>query len=110
MADAHGDNRVEEKTQAGRAGETATGLVEKARDAAGEALHKGKELATTAVGAVRDTASDVAEGVGDAAHAVRERAGDMVDGLGSLIRRNPLPALLLGVGLGFLLGRGLGGR
>ena len=50
------------------------------------------------------------EGFSDAGHAIREMAGEAVNSLGSLIRRNPIPAVLLGVGFGFLLGQTLSGR
>lgn len=46
---------------------------------------------------------------------VMERASDMgsalqsaPDGVSDLIRRYPIPALLIGLGVGFLVGRGLG--
>jgi hypothetical protein len=98
-------------------------LTEKASDLACEAGHQ----AERAVGAVGSGMQSLAENirahspesgvVGSAAATVAdtlERGGryveteglrGMAEDLTNLIRRNPIPALLIGVGLGFLLAR-----
>lgn len=38
-------------------------------------------------------------------HGVGDMAGDMASELSTMIRRNPLPAVLIGIGVGFLLAR-----
>jgi len=35
----------------------------------------------------------------------QEGLGGLVEDLGSIIKRNPLPAVLVGIGVGFLIGR-----
>lgn len=83
---------VKEKTKdvASGAGELVSGAKEKvhewasaAADVAGQAKDKAQELATTAV----------------------HRVKDLGQGLTDLIRRYPLPALLVGFGIGFLASR-----
>jgi uncharacterized protein YjbJ (UPF0337 family) len=90
-------------------------------------------VAATATGAARDVASRVAETTRTAAAQAQERARaaatavtDTVAGAGTyvrergvqavpedlvgLIRRYPVPALLIGLGIGFVLGRSVGTR
>lgn len=76
--------------------------VEKAKDAAGavadyagQAQEKVQEWASTA----KEYASDAYDRTGEAL----QYAGDETT---NLIRRYPIPALLIGFGIGFLLGRG----
>lgn len=114
--------------------EAAGAVVEKAKEAAGDALRAGQNAAQ-AVGHAADTAtSKVGEGLQSLGHTVRERGPDngmlgsatqsvagsleqggrylqqeglsgVTDDLTNLIKRNPIPALLVGIGLGFLLAR-----
>jgi hypothetical protein len=96
---------------------------QKVQDAAHAAGHKAED-ATAALGSTMKSAADKVrenaphEGMlGRGAEAVAstlERGGDylrernlsgMADDMTELIRRNPLPAVLLGIGFGFLLGR-----
>jgi hypothetical protein len=110
-------------TVAGRAQEAASAVRDKASDLASAAGQRA-ESATAAAGSgmrsvagtLRDTGTN--EGLfGSAKSAAAdalERTGryveeeglrGMTNDLAELIRRNPIPALLLGVGLGFLLAR-----
>jgi uncharacterized protein YjbJ (UPF0337 family) len=85
----------------GRMTETATSsaqeLASEATKTAGEVGIKAQKMAATAASAVSDTVT---------------RAGqylpEVPSGLAGLIRRYPVPSLMLGMGLGFLLGRSLG--
>ena len=94
---------------------------------------KSAGVAATVTGAAQDVASRVTEVAGTAATKAQEMAGsaatavsDTVAGVGSyvqdkgvqglsadlttLIRRYPVPALLIGLGIGFVLARTLGTR
>jgi len=94
--------------------------------AASTVKEKAKDLASGAsdmAGNLRDTARDWASSAGDKAqHAwestrdeARHLAGQVAhsaenawDGLGNVIRRNPVPSLLIALGVGFMLGSSLG--
>jgi hypothetical protein len=87
-------------SQVGRLGEaaasTAQGLMSGLTKTASEAGATAQKMATTAATTVSDTVI---------------RAGtylpEVPSGLAELIRRHPVPSLLVGMGLGFLLGRSL---
>jgi ElaB/YqjD/DUF883 family membrane-anchored ribosome-binding protein len=94
--------------------------------AASTVKEKAKDLASGAsdmASQVRDTARDWASSAADKAqHAwestrdeTRHLAGQVAhtaenawDGLGDVIRRNPVPSLLIALGVGFMLGSSLG--
>jgi ElaB/YqjD/DUF883 family membrane-anchored ribosome-binding protein len=105
--------------------DTATGVMDRARDVAGNVADKARDVA----GNVADTARDWAAG---AVGAVKDNAAvnkaeeyvseawetgsryfqehnfkDMAEDVAGVIRRNPIPAMLIGVGLGFILARSL---
>jgi len=90
--------RTSEASQAGPLGEAARGAAQGFASAvtqtASEAGTTAQKLATTAATTVGDTVA---------------RAGrylpEIPSGLGDFIRRHPLPSLVVGMGLGFLLGR-----
>lgn len=74
----------------------------------------GQSTAEGVLGTIKETAQDwassAAETAGSAWEATRHgaqqfasQAGDVWDDFGGLIRRYPVPALLIGVGIGFLL-------
>ena len=95
---------------ADRAGELAGQAREKVGDLAGQARDKVGDLA----GQARDRLGDwtgninterVQRFASDAYEAVGEHAGDFGREVASLVRRHPLPAILVGFGLGLLLGR-----
>jgi ElaB/YqjD/DUF883 family membrane-anchored ribosome-binding protein len=97
-------------------GEEPETLKDKAKDAVAEAADKVKELAAAA----RDKAKDVAAATGELTAQAKERvqewtvtAADKTEGavqdlaqeLTSLVRRYPIPSLLVGFAVGFLLAR-----
>jgi len=114
--------------------DVASNVADKARSVAGAVAEKAQNLGS-AVGDRADSAvSSVGGGMQSLGHTIRERgpqegvlgsAASTVGGalessgryleeqglsgiaedLGNLIKRNPIPAMLLGVGLGFLLAR-----
>ena len=112
----------------GATGHGATGLKDKAQDAMSNITDKASELASNvadqaraAVGAVSDKASDIASTIGDQAKQAAGKVGDtweagrsyvadhgiqgMAEDVGDLVRRYPLPSILLGFCCGFLLAR-----
>jgi ElaB/YqjD/DUF883 family membrane-anchored ribosome-binding protein len=118
------------------AGSMASNLGQKAQDTASSLSHSASDLASSAGQRAREAASSVGSGMQGVAHTLREnlphegmmgRASSavadtlensgryiqeegfsgMMDDLSGVIRRNPIPAVLVGLGLGFLLGRTL---
>jgi hypothetical protein len=116
--------------------EAATGLVEKAKDVASNVGQAVGGVATNVGHKVDEAAGSVGSGmhnlgekmrekgpesgfIGKASQAVantleeggrylqEKRLSGMAEDLAGVIRRNPIPALLIGVGLGFLLARTL---
>jgi len=88
-----------------RTKDLASNVAETAQDAASAVANKVEGMAAT----VSDTASCAAAKVGDTWQAgseyVQEKAGDMFEEMTILIRRHPIPALLVGFGIGFMLAR-----
>jgi hypothetical protein len=125
-------NRMEEMKNRGE--EAATGLMEKARETASEA-YKQAGQAVSAVGEKAESAASAVGGrmtslagtirekmphegmLGTASESVAstlesggrylevEGFSGMLDDVGNLIRRNPLPAFFIGIGIGFFLAR-----
>ena len=129
MAEAKGKSEeatAREKTPGGEAGAgtrgTAQSAGEKAKeatsgmvDAAKEKMHNMAAGASELVEKAKDTAEEWASSVEDAAFEAKDRAqemasavgdkmGDLGQELSALVRRHPVPAVLMGVGVGFLLG------
>ena len=119
---------------ADRAKEIAGNVGDKAREMASNAMDRAKDAAsnlgkkaeggldtvgsglTSAAGTIRENLPDdgmlhnvgtrVAEGLESGGRYLQEEGfSGMADDLTDLIRRNPIPALLVGVGVGFLLAR-----
>ena len=93
-------------------GEKASGVVDRARDVASNAADTARDWASGAV----DTGRDVVNKAGDYVQEAWESGSqylhdhsfrDMADDVAGVIRRNPIPALLVGIGLGFILGRSM---
>jgi hypothetical protein len=99
--------------------------TQKVSDAASTVGHKAED-ATSSLGSGLQTAADkvreklphegmlgraseaVAGALDRSGHYIEERnISGMAEDMTAIIRRNPIPAVLLAVGLGFLLGRGL---
>jgi hypothetical protein len=118
----------------GKAQEQASGVMDKAKQAAGTVADKAKDVAsavgqkaesaTEAVGSgmqsfagtIRDkgpqsgilggAASGVASALDTSGRYLEEHGlSGMAEDVTNLIRKNPIPAMLIGVGLGFLLAR-----
>jgi len=113
---------------------TAGNVADQARDIAGNVVDKAKDIASTVGQRAEDGLGAVGSGMSNLAGTVREHTGGtgmlhdvgervaagletgghylseqgfkgMADDLTDLIRRNPIPALLVGIGVGFLLAR-----
>lgn len=94
VADTQGTSRIGHLAES--ATSTAQEVASEVRKTAGEAGAAAQKMATTAATTVSDTVT---------------RAGaylpELPGGLAELIRRYPVPSLIVGMGLGFLLGRTL---
>jgi ElaB/YqjD/DUF883 family membrane-anchored ribosome-binding protein len=97
-----GEQRDKKEASAGGAVETVKESVKDmaaaVADATGQAKEKVQQWSSTAVAEVKDRAHELASVAAD-------KAEDVSKEFTGLIRRYPLPALLVGCGLGFLLGR-----
>jgi len=117
------------------AGQSAVaGVTDKARELSGDAMRAGQQAAQSVGNAAENATTRVGEGMQNLAQTVRQRVPDsgvlgsaadtvastleqggryiqseglsgMSDDLTNLIKRNPIPALLVGIGFGFLLAR-----
>jgi len=101
----------------------ASNVMHKAEDAASFLGHKADD-ATTSVGkgfeslggAIREHTPKALSGAGDAIAETLEHSGqyleqhnlkEMGEDVTNMIRRNPIPAVLIGIGVGFLLARAI---
>jgi hypothetical protein len=109
-------------------------MMEKARNVASDVARQAGEAASNVGRRAEDATSAVGSGMQSLAGTLREKApregvlgtasstmarglesggrylqeegfGGMVDDLSGVIRRNPIPAVLIGVGIGFLMAR-----
>jgi hypothetical protein len=115
--------------------DAAYNVADKARQAASGVADKARDVASTAGSKADQAFGKVGEGLKSAAGTLREHAPEgmlgsatnrvadtldssgrylqdegltgIVGDLGNLIRRNPVPALLIGLGIGFLIARSL---
>jgi len=113
---------------AGKAKDAASGLADRAKDAASYAGQKAED-ATSAVGSgmkslagqvrqnapqegvLGSAASSVAGALDSTGRYISEQGmSGMADDFTGLIRRNPIPALLIGVAFGFLIARATSSR
>jgi len=111
-----------------KASDVASAVSHKASDAASAIGHRAED-ATAAVGHGMQTAADkvrekgpsegmlgnasrtVADAMDNAGKYVEDRnLSGMMDDVTNLVKRNPIPALLLGLGVGFLIGRLISSR
>ena len=90
------------------AGDAGSGIVQAVADKAGDLADQGKR----AVGQVMEGAQHAGEKVqrwaGDAYETTTKAVGDATENVSGLIRRHPLPAVLIGFGVGLIIGRLLG--
>jgi uncharacterized protein YjbJ (UPF0337 family) len=89
---------------AAAATEAAQGVASRVSETAGTAATKAQEVAGSAATAVTETVAGVRTYVQD--KGVQGLSGDLTE----LIRRYPVPALLVGLGIGFVLARTIGTR
>jgi len=123
-------------TFADKAKDTAGNVADKAKDAMSSAADRARDMGKSAVNAADSATARVGSSIESAADKLRdkgphegmmgtatskvadtlERGGrylqeegltGMADDLTGLIKRNPIPALLLGIGIGYLIGRAL---
>jgi len=84
-----------------RAGEAVSGIGEQMENLAERIRERGPEE-----GVLGSTASSLAEGLEAGGRYLQEQDfSDMVDDVAAMVRRYPLQAVLVGIGIGFLLGR-----
>src|SRR5262249_4786584 len=93
-------------------GQSAAGVAEKAKETGSQAIEKAKDMGSQVLEKAKDYASSAAEKASETyeagRHYVTERGiRGMTDDVAEVIRRNPLPAVLVGLGIGFLLARAL---
>jgi hypothetical protein len=104
LASSAGDKASELASSAGQKVEDATAaLGEKVKSMAGTLRDRGPHegMLGSASGAVADTLDHAGR------YLQEEGLGGMAEDLTELIRRNPIPALLIGVGIGFLLAKAI---
>jgi ElaB/YqjD/DUF883 family membrane-anchored ribosome-binding protein len=107
------------------AGHMTSNVMDKAKDVAGNAMDKAKDVAHSAADMakqakdkVQDWAHSAADGLGHAKDVVADYAGEAYDKsaeyvqfagkeMTTFIRRYPIPAILIGLGVGFLLGKAM---
>lgn len=110
-----------------KARDVATNVVDRAKDMASSAADTARDWASNAGERASGAMGAVGTGIGSIAGTVRENVpggeyvaeaiesgtryfqehsfGDMAEDVAGVIRRNPIPALLVGVGIGFLIAR-----
>jgi uncharacterized protein YjbJ (UPF0337 family) len=94
---ASGVSRVIETAQ-----ETAHNVASSLAETAGEVKTQAQTAASTAATAVADTVAGAASSIRETS--VQDLAGNLTD----LIRRHPIPSLLIGLGVGFVLAQIVG--
>jgi ElaB/YqjD/DUF883 family membrane-anchored ribosome-binding protein len=70
-----------------------------------QAKEKVKDWTSDAADTARQASDKVQKWAGDAYDATAEKVGDFGQEMTSLIRKHPIPSLLIGFGVGLLLGR-----
>lgn len=88
-----------------RAKDAAANVADRAGDVAGTVRDKAGEWAGDARDAVQHAGERVQRWAGDAYDATAEQVGDFGKEVTNLVRKHPIPALLIGFGVGLLLGR-----
>jgi hypothetical protein len=81
---------------------TAQDVASRLTEAAGGVTAKAQETASTAASTVTDTVK------GTGAYLQGKDMGQITGDLTALVQRYPIPSLLIGLGIGYLLGRSLG--
>jgi len=95
---------VSDTSATSRSGRLAEAATSSAQELASEATKTASEVGTMA----QKMATTAATTVSDTVTRAGQYLPEVPNGLADLIRRHPVPALMVGLGLGFLLGRSLG--
>jgi ElaB/YqjD/DUF883 family membrane-anchored ribosome-binding protein len=93
------------KNAADRVKENAQHVADKAGEYASQAREKVADWAGGAGDAARQAGEKVQRWAGDAYSATSDAMGDFGKELTTMIRKHPLPSVLIGFGIGLLLGR-----
>jgi ElaB/YqjD/DUF883 family membrane-anchored ribosome-binding protein len=93
------------KGAADRVKENAQHVADKAGEYASQARDKVAEWASGAGDAAKQAGEKVQRWAGDAYDATSDAMGDFGKEISSMIRKHPLPSVLIGFGIGLLLGR-----
>jgi len=107
------DVKAKAQETAHEAKDVVTAGVEKAKELASAGVDKAKELGRAALDRADDAVTSVGSGVRTVGDTIEQGGryleerdlGGMASDFGSLIRRNPVPAVLVGICVGFLLAR-----
>jgi len=83
-------------------GESNGGMIDSATEMASNAASSATEMASNAASAASQMASDTVSSAGQMASSAGETAMDAGSGILDLIQQNPVPAALVGIGLGWL--------
>ena len=100
-----GDTVHQATDLAGAVGEKAHGVAAAIAECAGHAKESVRQVASHTAESVAHAKDKVVNWAADAAHHPGEYLKAGGNELTSLIRRYPIPAILVGVGIGFLLAR-----
>lgn len=94
-----------------KATERAREMKDNTAEAAKSAYQQAGETLSNAASTVRENVGTVATAVSDGAHYIAEQGlGDLNAEVSALVRKHPLQALALGVGLGVLIGNAMSMR
>lgn len=104
-ADAAGGAKQEAHGLVDRVKEGASHLLDNAGNISGQAREKVSEWAGEAGDVAKQAGQKVQAWAGDAYDATADKVGDFGKEVSSLIRKHPLPSLLIGFGVGLLVGR-----
>jgi len=118
--------REQEKTAGApleKAKDIGTQAMDKAKQAAGNVGDMASQAASNVTKTAQKWGESLSENFGQASHAVSETVregvregahyleeahlGDMADEVTRMIRRNPMPAVFIGLAVGFVLGRAM---
>ena len=83
----------------------AEGMMNRAGDVAGQVQDKAREWAGDAYDSAKDVGQRAQRWAGDAYDYAADNLGDFGKEVTTLVRRHPIPAILIGFGVGLLLGR-----
>lgn len=90
---------------ADKVSDAASTVGQRVSHAASDVGQKVSNVASDAYGSARDAGHQVEHWAEDAYGATARNVGNFGDEVGSLIRKHPIPAVLIGFGVGLLLGR-----